>query len=379
MVAQQRVDAATGPASGLDDAIARDAAGARRARADPRRASPPAPLPTDGDDRGARGRRGAARRRRPRARRRCTPRATCRSGRRASRPSGRRITARCCRSWPGSTPRSTPSPTPSPPRACTSSCRATRRRAGASLDAVVKRTVAPPELEFARTPRTGTAITHRVLALAPGTAVAWPTDARQVRATVEPALDRWAGALLGDPRQIRCDVRYVDGAGELLLVRDLRMASAGVGCARRAGAGRRCRRRPAGAARPPRRPRPGDPTRRGPCRRAGRARARSRRRLARQPPQLRRGLRGRPGGQRAVGHGATARAARPGARGIGRRRRRRRRPGGPRRRTGATRQRGPRRADRRRQRWGRGSAAVVAGPDALHRGRRERAGGVGRR
>ncbi len=103
------------------------------------------------------------------------------------------------------------------------------QRAGASLDAVVKRTVAPPELEFARTPRTGTAITHRVLALAPATAVAWPTDARQVRATVEPALDRWAGALLGDPRQIRCDVRYLDGAGELLHVRDLRMASAALG------------------------------------------------------------------------------------------------------------------------------------------------------
>jgi hypothetical protein len=102
-------------------------------------------------------------------------------------------------------------------------------RAGASLDSVAQRNVPPPELAFARTPRTGVAITHRVLAVVPESGESWPMDDRQVRATAEPALDRWAAAVLGDPGQIRCDVRYLDAAGELLVTRDLRMASGGLG------------------------------------------------------------------------------------------------------------------------------------------------------
>lgn len=102
-------------------------------------------------------------------------------------------------------------------------------RAGASLDAVAQRTVAPPELEIARTPRTGVAITHRVLALTGATTVRWAADARQVRAAAEPALHAWAGNLLGDPRQLRVDVRYVDTGGAVVARRDLRMHNAGLG------------------------------------------------------------------------------------------------------------------------------------------------------
>lgn len=106
-------------------------------------------------------------------------------------------------------------------------------RAGASLDAVARSEVPPPELEFARTPRSGVGVAHRVLVLwnAPASApAAWPTDARQVRAAVEPVLDAWAASLLGDPEAIRCDVHFEDPqAGASLAKRDLRLGSAGLG------------------------------------------------------------------------------------------------------------------------------------------------------
>ena len=103
------------------------------------------------------------------------------------------------------------------------------QRAGASLDSVANRNVPPPDLEIARTPRTGVAITHRVLTIVPEPGEGWPLDARQVRAIAEPALERWAAAVLGDPHQIRCDVRWIDAAGELIVTRDLRMATTGLG------------------------------------------------------------------------------------------------------------------------------------------------------
>lgn len=105
-------------------------------------------------------------------------------------------------------------------------------RAGASLDAVARREVPPPELEFHRTPRSGVAVAHRVVVVgnASDDAVpAWPTDARQVRAAVEPMLHRWVAALLGDPAAIRCDVLFEDEvSGEVLARRDLRLRNAGL-------------------------------------------------------------------------------------------------------------------------------------------------------
>jgi septal ring factor EnvC (AmiA/AmiB activator) len=106
-------------------------------------------------------------------------------------------------------------------------------RAGASLDAVARSEVPPPELEFARTPRSGIAVTHRVLMLwnAPSqTPASWPSDARQVRAGVEPVVHAWVASLLGDPQAIRCDVHYADPqSGAALAERELRMQSAGLG------------------------------------------------------------------------------------------------------------------------------------------------------
>jgi hypothetical protein len=84
-------------------------------------------------------------------------------------------------------------------------------RVGATLDAVAGGEAPPPELEVVRTPRTGTAVTHRLVMLLPESmsAPAWPVDSLQVRALVEPRLNAWAAGILGDPRRIRCRAEYI--------------------------------------------------------------------------------------------------------------------------------------------------------------------------
>ena len=77
-------------------------------------------------------------------------------------------------------------------------------RAGATVDALSRGDVAPPEVEVARTPRSGMAVTHRLLVLAEvGAPVPVGRRTRlQVRARVEPALEAWAAARprAGEPR-----------------------------------------------------------------------------------------------------------------------------------------------------------------------------------
>jgi hypothetical protein len=83
-------------------------------------------------------------------------------------------------------------------------------RAGATLEAVAGGDLAPPELEFTRTPRTGIGCTHRVvLLLDPDTA---PADgwAATPGGQAEPALNAWAGRLLGQPAKLICLVELRD-------------------------------------------------------------------------------------------------------------------------------------------------------------------------
>jgi hypothetical protein len=92
-------------------------------------------------------------------------------------------------------------------------------RAGATLDAIAKGEAPPPELEVARTPRTGLALTYRVLVLAnPDPAhdrLAWPqVDDRQQRAKAEPTLNRWVAGLLGDPTRVRCRATWTSAQGQ---------------------------------------------------------------------------------------------------------------------------------------------------------------------
>ncbi|HJR68345.1 MAG TPA: hypothetical protein VJ802_18085 [Gemmatimonadaceae bacterium] len=71
-----------------------------------------------------------------------------------------------------------------------------------------------PEIEIARTPRTGTTIRNRViLSLDPvpaNTLNGWP-NARTPRATAAPELNQWLAAAIGDPADIRVQVRYLQG------------------------------------------------------------------------------------------------------------------------------------------------------------------------
>jgi len=89
-------------------------------------------------------------------------------------------------------------------------------RAGAALDAMAGGDVPAPELEFGRTPRTGIAVTHRVLVLlgdVTADRTAWPVDAGlQQRAIAEPRLDGWAARLLPAPGRGRCRARVIGGA-----------------------------------------------------------------------------------------------------------------------------------------------------------------------
>jgi hypothetical protein len=86
-------------------------------------------------------------------------------------------------------------------------------RSGATLDAISRSEVPPPELEVVRTPRTGVALTHRVLALF-GTDVAqahgWDAGVASARAEAEPLLNGWVATLLPDPARVRCGASYVD-------------------------------------------------------------------------------------------------------------------------------------------------------------------------
>ncbi|WP_406723871.1 hypothetical protein WJ438_03215 [Streptomyces sp. GD-15H] len=79
-------------------------------------------------------------------------------------------------------------------------------RSGATLDALAGGDAPPPEPEVLRTPRTGDAVTHRVMVLLDDSATGstlWPTTdadrAVRARAAAEPVLDGWLSRLLPAP------------------------------------------------------------------------------------------------------------------------------------------------------------------------------------
>jgi hypothetical protein len=66
---------------------------------------------------------------------------------------------------------------------------------------------------MARTPRSGIALTHRLLVLFSGDApptAGWAGPTESVRAAAEPMLNAWAAKLMGDPRKVRCVVGRLD-------------------------------------------------------------------------------------------------------------------------------------------------------------------------
>src|SRR5262249_25967932 len=99
-------------------------------------------------------------------------------------------------------------------------------RTASTFAAVAQGSAPPPELEVARMPMDGTALTHRVMVLwsgAPGAAPGWSNAS--ARAQAEPMLNAWAAKLLGDPRKTRCTVERLDPAtGAVVETRVLHLA-----------------------------------------------------------------------------------------------------------------------------------------------------------
>lgn len=97
----------------------------------------------------------------------------------------------------------------------------TSRIAG-TLQSIATGEAPPPELEVTRTPRSGIALTHRVLLLwsgKPTSTTGWASATKSPRAAAEPMLNAWVAKLLGDPRKTRCTVERLDDAnGDVLEV-----------------------------------------------------------------------------------------------------------------------------------------------------------------
>ena len=105
-------------------------------------------------------------------------------------------------------------------------------RTASTLDAIANGEVAPPQLEVVNTPRTGTALTYRVITLFSGTAtvpVAWHPPVASFRAQAEPNLNAWAAQLLGDPTKVHCLVEHIDPTTDALVeTKDFRLSDLGL-------------------------------------------------------------------------------------------------------------------------------------------------------
>ena len=84
-------------------------------------------------------------------------------------------------------------------------------RAGATVDALSRGEAPPPEPDVVRTERSGVGVTHRLLVVLDPDgppADGWPTDATQVRALADPALEAWVTRLLGPAARVRVRATY---------------------------------------------------------------------------------------------------------------------------------------------------------------------------
>jgi hypothetical protein len=106
-------------------------------------------------------------------------------------------------------------------------------RTASTLNAIASGDAPAPELEVAKTPRSGIALTHRLLVLLSGKAAAatgWASATLSVRAAAEPMLNAWAAKLMGDPRKVSCAVERLDDVTGLvaetrtLLLSELQLA-----------------------------------------------------------------------------------------------------------------------------------------------------------
>ena len=99
-------------------------------------------------------------------------------------------------------------------------------RAASTVESIAGGETPPPELEVVQTPRTGIALTHRLVTLFSGDPVvspAWAQAAMSIRANAEPHLNAWASRLLVNPAKVRCLVERLDPAtGQVVETKELR-------------------------------------------------------------------------------------------------------------------------------------------------------------
>jgi hypothetical protein len=100
-------------------------------------------------------------------------------------------------------------------------------RAATTVDSIAGGETPPPELEVVRTPRTGVALTHRVVTLfsgEPALPSEWASSANSFRAHAEPHLNAWVARLLGNPASALCLVDQLNPAtGKVLETKELRL------------------------------------------------------------------------------------------------------------------------------------------------------------
>ena len=100
-------------------------------------------------------------------------------------------------------------------------------RAASTVESLAGGETPPPELEVVRTPRTGIALTHRLVTLFsgdPGLPPGWPLPEHPYRADAEPHVNAWAAKLLGNPANVRCVVERLDPAtGTVVEATELRL------------------------------------------------------------------------------------------------------------------------------------------------------------
>jgi hypothetical protein len=93
-------------------------------------------------------------------------------------------------------------------------------RAASTVESIAGGETPPPELEVVRTPRTGVALTHRVVTLFSGDAQLpphWSVTRNSFRADAEPHLNAWAARMLPNPANVRCLIERLDPATERVL------------------------------------------------------------------------------------------------------------------------------------------------------------------
>lgn len=105
-------------------------------------------------------------------------------------------------------------------------------RMASTVAAISQGDAPPPELEVTRTPRTGTALTHRVLLLMSGASnmntPGWVARDARARSNAEPFLNYWAGKILGDASKIRCTIERLDANGNVAETRALHLSELGL-------------------------------------------------------------------------------------------------------------------------------------------------------